>query len=59
VIESRNTASSSMVGMDSDATYEEAYALSKHAEQVAIVATYWVDIKELIIPFSIEATLGL
>ena len=59
VIESRHTASGSMVGLDNDARYEEAYALSKHAEQVAIVVTYWVDIKELKIPFSIEATLGL
>ena len=59
VIESRHTGSGSMVGMDNDARYEEAFALSKRVEQVAIVVTYWVDIKELNIPFSIEATLGL
>jgi len=59
VIESSHVSSGSMVGMDNDATYEEAYALSKKVEQVAIAVTYWIDIKELKIPFSIEATLGL
>jgi hypothetical protein len=48
-----------MEEMDKKITYVAQYALSKHVEHATIVVTYWTDVKELKLPFSIDSSIGL
>ena len=46
-------------GMGEEITYVSQYALSKRVSHATIVVTYWTDVKEFKLPFSINSSVGL
>ena len=58
-IESKIVMYGKMQELDNRINYMVKYALSKHVKQAGIVVTYWTDVKDLKLPFSIDSSVGL
>jgi hypothetical protein len=46
-------------GLDNKIAYMAECALSKHGKKATIVVTYWTDVKDFKLPFSIDSSVGL
>jgi hypothetical protein len=51
--------SSSSMGMPGMMTVEKSFVLPKKVDTATISITYWADLKEVVVPFDVKATLGL
>jgi hypothetical protein len=51
--------SSSSMGMAGMMTVEKSFVLPKKVDTATISITYWADLKEVVVPFDVKATLGL
>ena len=51
--------SSSSMGMAGMMTVEKSFVLPRKVDRATISITYWTDLKEVVVPFDVKATLGL